>query len=68
MAPTEGTVESVGSGLTALAQSVFIFPGVSAPSSVVRSTMLIAISIAQALLEVLMLRVASIAARASAPT
>ncbi|CAB4863433.1 unannotated protein [freshwater metagenome] len=68
MAPTDGTVKSVGSGLTALAQSALTFPGVSAPSNVVKSTMLIAISIAHALLVVLILLVASIAALDSAPT
>ena len=67
-APTLGTVGSVGSGLTALEQSARTFPGVSAPSSVVKSTIVIAVSIAQRLLVVLMLRVASIAARASAAT
>ena len=67
-APTCGTDKSFGSGLTALAQRVLIFPGVSAPSKVVKSTMLIAISIAQSLLEVFIERVASIAARACAPT
>ena len=48
--------------------SALTFPGVSAPSRVVRSTMVIAVSIAQRLEVVLMLRVASMAARASAPT
>jgi hypothetical protein len=41
---------------------------VSAPSKVVKSTIRIAKSIAQFLLEVLMLRVASISTRALAPT
>ena len=59
---------SVGSGRTALAHSERTLPGVSAPSRVVRSTMLIAVSIAHALAVVLMLRVASPAARPSAPT
>jgi hypothetical protein len=68
MAPTLGTEESVGSGLTALAQSARTFPGVSAPSKVVKSTMEMAVSIAHFFAEVLMLRVANMAARDSAPT
>ena len=68
MAPTLGTVESVGSGRTALLQRALTFPGVSAPSKVVRSTIEIAVSIAQRLLVVLMERVANMAARDSAPT
>ena len=68
MAPTLGTVKSVGSGRTAFEQSARTLPAVSAPSKVVRSTIEIAVSIAQRLLVVLMLRVANIAARASAPT
>ena len=67
-AATGGTLGSLGSGRIALAQSERTLPCVSAPSSVVRSTMRIAVSSAQALLVVLMLRVASPAARASAPT
>ena len=50
---------SLGSGRIAFAHSERTLPGVSAPSSVVRSTMRIAVSSAQALLVVLMLRVAS---------
>ena len=67
-AATAGTDGSLGSGRMAFAHSERTLPGVSAPSSVVRSTMRIAVSIAHALLVVLMLRVASPAARASAPT
>ena len=67
-AATAGVVASLGSGRIALAHSERTLPGVSAPSSVVRSTMRTAASSAQALLVVLMLRVASAAARASAPT
>ena len=63
-----GAAGSLGSGRIALAQSERTLPCVSAPSRVVRSTMRIAVSSAQALLVVLMLRVASPAARASAPT
>ena len=48
-----------GSGRIALAHSERTLPGVSAPSSVVRSTIEIAVSIAHALAVVLMLRVAS---------
>jgi hypothetical protein len=68
MAATAGAEASDGSGRIAFAHSERTLPGVSAPSSVVRSTMLMAVSIAQALAVVLMLRVASDAARASAPT
>ena len=67
-AATAGTLRSDGSGRIALAHSERTLPGVSAPSSVVRSTIEIAVSIAQAFAVVLMLRVASVAARASAPT
>jgi len=67
-AATGGAVASPGSGRIALAQSERTLPGVSAPSSVVRSTMRIAVSMAHALAVVLMLRVNSPAARASAPT
>ena len=68
IAPTDGTAKSVGSGLTAFAQSALTFPAESAPSRVVKSTILMAISIAQALLVVLILLVASMAALESAPT
>jgi hypothetical protein len=67
-AATEGQVRSAGSGRRALAHRARTFPGVSAPSSVVRSTMRIARSRAQALALVLIERVPSIATRASAPT
>src|SRR6186713_1106884 len=68
MAATGGTDGSVGSGWRALAHSARTLPGVSAPSSVVRSTILIAVSIAHALADVLIERVPRTAARASAPT
>src|SRR3954453_7264486 len=67
-AATGGAVRSVGSGRRALAARLRTLPGVSAPSSVVRATIEIAVSIAQALAVVLMDRVPSTAARASAPT
>ena len=51
-----------------MAHSARTLPGVSAPSSVVRSIIEIARSIAHALAVVLIDRVASVAARASAPT
>ncbi|CAB4701603.1 unannotated protein [freshwater metagenome] len=46
MAPTRGTVGSVGSGLNPLEHSARTLPGVSAPSRVVKSTIEIAKSIA----------------------
>ena len=52
----------------ALVQSDVTRPGVSAPSSVVRSTIEIAISIAASFVDFLIDRVESFAARASAPT
>src|SRR5665811_1526779 len=67
-AATCGVVGSPGSGAIALAHIDRTLPSVSAPSSVVRSIMLIAVSMAQALDVVLMERVPSPAARASAPT
>src|SRR3954465_5741006 len=67
-AATWGAVRSVGSGRRALAARLRTLPGVSAPSSVVRSTIEIAVSIAHALAVVLIERVPSWAARASAPT
>src|SRR5205807_4020067 len=67
-AATGGTSGRSGSGLRAFAASVRTLPGVSAPSRVVRSTMEIAVSIAHSLLAFLMLRVASVATRASTPT
>ena len=63
-----GSVGSAGSGRIALADSARTLPGVSAPSSVVRSTIRIARSRAYALDVVLIERVPSPAARASAPT
>src|SRR3954447_24669802 len=59
---------SVGSGTSALAARPRTLPGVSAPSRVVRSIIEMALSIAQALLVVLIERVPSAAARASQPT
>src|SRR5665811_1639460 len=67
-AATCGVVGSPGAGAIALAHSERTLRSVSAPSSVVRSIMLIAVSMAQALEVVLTERVASPAARASAPT
>lgn len=61
-------MRSVGSGRTALAPSARTFPAVSAPSSVVRSTIEMARSMAYAFAVVLMERVPSEAARASRPT
>src|SRR3954451_9275389 len=67
-AATCGVVGSPGSGRRALAASERTLPGVSEPSSVVRSTIEIAVSIAQALAVVLIERVPSTFARFSAPT
>src|SRR3954452_16624134 len=67
-AATLGAVRSVGSGRRAFAARLRTLPGVSAPSSVVRSTIEMAVSIAHALAVVLIERVPSWAARASAPT
>ena len=63
-----GAVGSRRVGVRALAHSERTLPGVSAPSSVVRSIIEIAMSIAHALAVVLIDRVARPAARASAPT
>jgi hypothetical protein len=63
-----GVVGSLGSGTSALAARPRTLPGVSAPSSVVRSIIEMAVSIAQALLVVLIERVLRAAARASQPT
>ena len=63
-----GVVRSVGSGWTALAASARTLPGVSAPSSVVRSIIEMARSMAYALAVVLIERVPREAARASRPT
>ena len=65
---SSGQVGSVGSGRMALDASARTLPGVSAPSSVVRSTIRIARSMANALAVVLIERVPRVAARASAPT
>src|SRR3954471_3507784 len=67
-AATAGQDGSVGSGRRALADSARTFPGVSAPSRVVRSTMRMARSSAYAFAVVLIDRVPSDAERASAPT
>src|SRR5664280_2821691 len=67
-AATWGVAGSPGSGAIALAHTERTLRSVSAPSSVVRSIMVIAVSMAQALDVVLMERVPSPAARASAPT
>jgi len=63
-----GVVGSLGSGARARVASPRTLPGVSEPSSVVRSIIEMARSIAHRLLSVLMLRVRSPAARASQPT
>ncbi len=67
-APTDGMDASVGSGRTAFAQIATILPGVSAPSSVVRSMHRIARSSARSFESFLIERVASAAARCSRPT
>ena len=67
-AATLGAVGSVGSGRSAFEQSARTLPGVSMPSSVVRSTMLMAVSMAHALASFLMERVARDEARPTAPT
>lgn len=67
-AAVDGVVRSVGSGWTAFAPSARTLPGVSAPSSVVRSTIEMARSMAYAFAVVLMERVPSAAARVSRPT
>src|SRR5215469_11716645 len=67
-AATGGTDGSSGSGWSALAHSPRTFPGVSAPSSVVRSTIVTAISSAHSLASRLIERVARDAARSCAPT
>src|SRR5512146_1427894 len=68
MAATVGTAGSAGSGRLAFAHSARILPGVSWPSSVVRSTIEIARSSAHRFAVVLIDLVASTPARASAPT
>src|SRR5665647_2523776 len=67
-AATWGVAGSPGSGAIALAHIDRTLPSVSAPSSVVRSIMLMAVSMAQAFEVVLMERVPNPAARESAPT
>src|SRR5262245_41456378 len=68
MAATGGHDGSEGSGRRPLAHSARTLPGVSWPSSVVRSIMLTARSRANCLAVVLIERVARPAARASTPT
>src|ERR687893_1877217 len=67
-AATCGVVGSPGSGRRALAARLRTLPGVSAPSSVVRSTIEMAVSRAQDLAVVLIDRVPRTATRDSAPT
>src|SRR5947209_10159241 len=67
-AATDGTVESPGFGRTALAHMAVTLPGVSAPSSVVRSMQRTARSSAHSLDDFLIERFPSEAARSSAPT
>src|SRR5918994_6830676 len=68
MAAGRGVLGSLGSGTSALVARPRTRPGVSAPSSVVRSIIEMAVSMAHALLVVLIDRVASEAARSSQPT
>src|SRR5207237_4154277 len=67
-AATDGMVESPGLGRMALAHIAATLPGVSAPSSVVRSMQRTARSRAQSLEDFLIERLASEAALSSAPT
>ena len=67
-AATDGTLGSAGSGRTALDASDATLPGVSEPSSVVRSVMRTASSSAKTFASRLMLRFASEAARSSTAT
>ena len=67
-AATDGTVRSAGSGRIALELSAATFPGVSAPSRVVRSIMRTARSSAKSFDSRLIERVASAAARCSTAT
>src|SRR6202042_2977146 len=67
-AATGGTAGSPGSGRRAFAHMARTLPGVSAPSSVVRSIIRIEASSAHSLASRLMDLVARLAARASAPT
>src|SRR4030081_204639 len=68
IAATLGIVGSPGFGRMPLAQSAVTFPGVSEPSSVVRSMQRTARSSAQSLEDFLIERLAREAARSSAPT
>src|SRR6266566_7467275 len=68
MAATEGIVGSPGFGRIPFAHSAAILPGVSMPSSVVRSMHRIARSSAHSLEAFLIERLAREAARSSAPT
>ena len=67
-AATDGTVASAGSGRTAFEQIAATFPGVSWPSSVVRSVIRIASSRAKSFDSRLIERRASDAARSSTAT
>src|SRR5919198_2083793 len=67
-AATDGIDGSTGSGRTAFEQSATTFPGVSAPSSVVRSIVRIARSSAQSFASRLIDRFPSVAARSSTAT
>src|SRR6266540_5337023 len=67
-AATDGIEWSVGSGRTAFAHMATILPGVSMPSSVVRSMQRMARSSAHSLDSRLIERLASDAARSSRPT
>src|SRR5579859_1143551 len=68
MAATDGIEGSPGLGRTPFAHRAVILPGVSEPSSVVRSMHRIARSSAQSFDAFLIDRLASDAARSSAPT
>src|SRR5438270_1455474 len=68
MAATDGIDASPGCGRMPLAHRAVILPGVSEPSRVVRSMQRIARSSAQSLEDFLIERLASEAARSSAPT
>jgi hypothetical protein len=67
-AATEGTVRSAGSGRIAFDDSAETLPGVSEPSSVVRSIMRTARSSANSFASRLIERFASVAARSSTAT
>src|SRR5713226_1196505 len=68
MAATEGMLGSPGLGRMPLAQRAATLPGVSEPSSVVRSMQRTARSSAQSFEDFLIERLARDAARSSAPT